>query len=133
MSVISGITHNISKELTALNVERWAQIRIGVQFWVRLTSDDLCCSAVARFASRVSIMHGDLQPSSLILLGLAVEGITSSDGIILITAEAVCTSATCPLCEPPSRRIHSRYVRFVSDPPCTGRGIRLHLVTPLPS
>jgi transposase len=60
---------------------------------------------------------------------LAVEQVMPGDGVILIRATAVSPSATCPLCEAPSRRVHSRYVRFVSDLPCAGRGIRLHLVT----
>ena len=37
--------------------------------------------------------------------------------------------AVCPPCASPSRRIHSRYVRHVSDLPCSGRLVRLHIVT----
>ena len=74
-------------------------------------------------------MHRNLQLSSVIPSSLAVEHVMPSDGVIVITAKAMSPSATCPLCAAPSRRVHSRYVRFVSDLPCTGRGVRLHLVT----
>ena len=73
-------------------------------------------------------MNRNLQLSSLIPLGLAVEGVASGEGAILITAKAVSATASCPLCKASSRRIHSRYVRRVSDLPCAGRGIRLNLV-----
>src|ERR1700709_604333 len=73
-------------------------------------------------------MHRNLQLSSVIPPSLAVEHMPS-DGLIVIKAKAMSPSATCPLCAAPSRRVHSRYVRFVSDLPCTGRGVRLHLVT----
>ena len=35
----------------------------------------------------------------------------------------------CPLCGSPSGRVHSRYVRQVSDLPCSGRSLRLRVVT----
>ena len=73
-------------------------------------------------------MRRKLQLSSLIPLGLAVEDVTPGDRTILITAKAVSAAAACPLCNVTSRRVHSRYVRRVSDLPYSGRGVRLHLV-----
>ena len=74
-------------------------------------------------------MHRKLQLSSLIPAGLAVEDVTLGDGTILISAKGVSATALCPLCKVASRRVHSRYVRRVSDLPCAGRGVRLRLVT----
>jgi len=73
-------------------------------------------------------MHRTVQLSSLIPSGLAVEDVMPGDGTILITAKAVAATAACPLCNGSSRRVHSRYLRYVSDLPCGGRGIRLRLV-----
>jgi hypothetical protein len=50
------------------------------------------------------------------------------DDAILVTARAGIQVATCPLCGSPSRRVHSRYVREVSDLPCSGRSVRLRIV-----
>ena len=38
-------------------------------------------------------------------------------------------AATCSSCGLPSRRIHSRYVRKVSDLPCSGRAVHLQVLT----
>jgi transposase len=73
-------------------------------------------------------MHRQFQLSSVVPSGLTIEGVTPGDGTILIRAKAVSAEASCPLCNTSSRRIHSRYIRRVSDLPCAGRGIRLHLV-----
>ncbi len=72
-------------------------------------------------------MQPKFELSSMIPAGLVIEGVTPDVGIIVITAKAISLTALCPLCESPSRRVHSRYVRRVSDLPCAGRGIRLHL------
>jgi transposase len=74
-------------------------------------------------------MSSKLHLSSLIPVGLAVEFVTETDGALVVTARAEAEGATCPLCETVSHRIHSRYVRRVSDLPCSGRRVRLHLVT----
>ncbi len=63
--------------------------------------------------------------SSVIPAGLAIEGFTLDDGLILITARAISATGACPLCKSPSRRVHSRYMRRLSDLPCAGRGKRL--------
>ena len=67
--------------------------------------------------------------SALVPVGLIVESVAQLDDSILVTARAGIRVATCPLCGSPSRRIHSRYVREVSDLPCSGRSVRLQVVT----
>ena len=66
--------------------------------------------------------------SDLAPVGLIVESITQLDDAILVAARAGIQVATCPLCGSPSRRVHSRYVREVSDLPCSGRSVRLRIV-----
>lgn len=72
-------------------------------------------------------MPSKLHLSSLIPLGLAVEFVTEADEALVVTARAKAEGATCPLCETVSHRIHSRYIRRVSDLLCSGRRVRLHL------
>lgn len=63
-------------------------------------------------------------PSQLHLLSLYAE----ADGIVL----TACTSADqahCPVCERPSRRVHSRYTRLVQDLPWLGLPVRVRLQT----
>jgi transposase len=67
--------------------------------------------------------------SSLVPSGLAVESVRRAAETIVVTARADASVATCPLCGAASRRIHSRYVRQVSDLPCSGRRIHLRVVT----
>lgn len=67
--------------------------------------------------------------SALVPVGLIVESVAQLDDTILVTARAGIQVATCPLCASPSRRVHSRYVREVSDLPCSGRSVRLRVVT----
>ncbi len=73
-------------------------------------------------------MRRTLQLSSLIPSGLVVVDVMPGDRTILMTAKATAGGAACPLCNVKLRRVHSRYVRRVSDLPCAGRGVRLHLV-----
>ena len=61
--------------------------------------------------------------------GVAVEGVSCTEKKIIVTARAETRIAACPACRSPSRRIHSRYVRQVSDLPCAGREVQLHIVT----
>ena len=67
--------------------------------------------------------------SSLIPRGFAVESVSRTEKKIIVTARAETRIAACPACRSPSRRIHSRYVRQVSDLPCAGREVQLHIVT----
>src|SRR6202163_1845610 len=66
--------------------------------------------------------------SSLIPSGLVVESIMQAEEEIIVTARAGIQVAMCPLCRSPSRRVHSRYVRQVSDLPCSGRSLCLRVV-----
>ena len=74
-------------------------------------------------------MPSILRISALVPVGLIVESVTQLDDAILVIARAGIQVATCPLCGTPSRRIHSRYVREVSVLPCSGRSVRLRVVT----
>ena len=67
--------------------------------------------------------------SDLVPVGLIAESVAQLDDTILVTARAGIQVATCPLCASPSRRVHSRYVREISDLPCSGRSVRLRVVT----
>ncbi|MEF2559261.1 ISL3 family transposase [Aurantimonas sp. C2-5-R2] len=67
--------------------------------------------------------------SSLIPAGLSVERFEVVDSVLLVTALARTRDSACPSCGSPSRRLHSRYVRCVSDLPSAGRPVRLLLVT----
>ncbi len=71
-------------------------------------------------------MPTNLRVSSLILI---VDDVTRVDDTIFVTARAGTQVAICPLCGSSSRRVHSRYVRRVSDLPCSGRGVCLCVVT----
>jgi transposase len=74
-------------------------------------------------------MPSNVRISSLIPVGLVVEDVAWVEGVIVLTARAGAREGTCPLCSALSRRVHSRYVRQVSDLPCSGRSVRLRLVT----
>ena len=78
---------------------------------------------------RISTMPASCRIASLIPNGLIVESETSGDDEICLVVRAEARVVVCPLCASPSRRIHSRYVRRVSDLPCSGRLVRLHIVT----
>lgn len=73
-------------------------------------------------------MASKLRLSSLIPAGLVVESIVESEGTIVVTACGGRQESACPLCGKVSNRVHSRYVRRVSDLPCAGREVALHLV-----
>jgi len=77
---------------------------------------------------RISTMESDLRLSSLIPAGLIVESIVEREGSIAVTARAGTQARECPLCGRASSRVHSRYVRTVSDLPCAGRKVELCLV-----
>ena len=74
-------------------------------------------------------MPAHFRLSSLIPSGLVVESVMQADDMLVVTARAGIQVAMCPLCRSPSRRVHSRYVRQVSDLPCSGRSVCLRVVT----
>jgi transposase len=74
-------------------------------------------------------MPASFRIASLIPSGLIVESETRTSDEICLVVRAQVLVASCPLCASPSRRVHSRYVRRVSDLPCSGRLVRLLIVT----
>ena len=72
-------------------------------------------------------MRPKVQISSLMPGGLVVERTMQEGDAIVITARAAERTAACPLCGTAARRVHSRYIRSVSDLPCAGRPIRLRI------
>ena len=72
-------------------------------------------------------MRPKVQISSLMPGGLVVESTMQEGDTIVITARAAERRAACPLCGTTARRVHSRYVRSVSDLPCAGRRVRLRI------
>lgn len=60
---------------------------------------------------------------------IALEKIVPDSQLITLIVKAMRTIATCPSCQRPSSRVHSRYVRRVADLPWHGVRIRLALHT----
>lgn len=73
-------------------------------------------------------MANKLRLSMLIPAGLAVGSVVEGDRIT-VKAHSAAQEKTCPLCGRSSRRVHSRYVRTVSDLPWAGKTVELQLVT----
>ncbi len=74
-------------------------------------------------------MPASCRIASLVPNGLIVESETRGDDKICLVVRAAARMVVCPLCASPSRRIHSRYVGRLSDLPCSGRLVRLQVVT----
>ncbi|WP_074797649.1 transposase family protein [Devosia psychrophila] len=73
-------------------------------------------------------MAMNMRISFLIPAGLVVASITETEAEIVVLARAAEPEGLCPLCGIRSRRIHSRYLRTVSDLPCAGRRVKLRLM-----
>lgn len=67
--------------------------------------------------------------SALFLLPetIAIDGVYPTTAHLTIQVRCVLKSASCPLCQHPSERIHSSYGRRVADVPCGGRRVTLAL------
>jgi zinc-finger of transposase IS204/IS1001/IS1096/IS1165 len=67
--------------------------------------------------------------SSVFLLPetLAIDGVYPTKTHLTIQVRCVLKSASCPLCQHPSERIHGSYGRTVADVPCGGRRVTLAL------
>lgn len=61
------------------------------------------------------------------LSGFEINGVTETEGAIIIEAHAIGKAACCPDCEEPSTRVHSLYSRIPSDLPSHGQTLRLKL------
>ena len=59
------------------------------------------------------------------LPGFSIEQITLAGGVITILAHSQTMSASCPACARVSSRVHSRYMRWLTDLPWSGRTVRL--------
>jgi transposase len=73
-------------------------------------------------------MRAAFRLSDLIPAELAAEAVTEEADTIIVNARAVSPSGSCPRCGTASSRVHSRYVRTVSDLPCCGRRVDLRVV-----
>jgi transposase len=60
--------------------------------------------------------------------GIELASVEVLGGHVVVHAATAAPVATCPRCSTPSRRVHSRYVRTLTDKPLGGRGLRV-LVT----
>src|SRR6266702_8734683 len=67
--------------------------------------------------------------ASLFLLpeNIAVEAVYPTKSRLTLQISCTLKSASCPLCQQPSERIHGRYGRPVADVPCAGRLVTLAL------
>src|SRR5260370_17554050 len=67
--------------------------------------------------------------ASLFLLpeNIAVEAVYPTKRRLTIQASCTLMSASCPLCQQSSERVHGRYGRTVADVPCGGRLVTLAL------
>ena len=72
-------------------------------------------------------MQAKLSISAAMPAGFVVGSTMEEGDTTLVMARSVAGTAACPLCGTMSGRIHSRYQRHVSDLPCAGRRLRLHI------
>jgi transposase len=61
------------------------------------------------------------------LPGVEVDQMVISENHIAIYAHGTAEQGVCPICDTPSARVHSHYVRCPQDLPCSGKAVRLHL------
>ncbi|SEE99865.1 Transposase [Rhizobiales bacterium GAS188] len=74
-------------------------------------------------------MQTGFRPSSLVPIGLIVERAISDESGVVVTARAGTCAGVCPSCGGLSRRVHSRYIRQVSDLPSSGRRVQIRMIT----
>jgi transposase len=61
--------------------------------------------------------------------GIRVDRVYREGAIVHLFAVAIRRAAKCPLCHRRSKRVHSRYVRTITDLPCAGDTVTVHLST----
>ena len=71
--------------------------------------------------------------SSLQLPGLIMESRTVIDGIVEMSGRLAAAGAKCPDCAMPSKSLHSRYDRRLSDLPVSGSTVVASAPSPLRS
>jgi transposase len=74
-------------------------------------------------------MKTGIRGSSFVPSGLVVETVSDSCDSIILVVRSENGTVECPLCGTTSRRIHSRYIRHVSDLPCAGKRIGLRVIS----
>lgn len=60
---------------------------------------------------------------------LRLDYLSASDDVITMVVTTTAAEAHCPLCQQPSTRTHSRYVRIAADLPWNGVAVRLRLTS----
>jgi hypothetical protein len=58
---------------------------------------------------------------------MVMEEVGVEDGITVIVVRSAALRAICPACGGAAGRVHSRYIRTLSDLPLSGRAVRLKL------
>ena len=71
-----------------------------------------------------------LRPSTFVPSGLVVDRVDQTDDAIVVMVRSSAASGPCPGCRAPSKRIHSRYRRRLSDLPWAGRSVQFVLLAP---
>lgn len=61
--------------------------------------------------------------------GVRVDRVYREGAIVHLVAVAIRRAAKCPLCHRRSKRVHSRYERTITDLPCAGDVVTIHLST----
>ena len=59
--------------------------------------------------------------------GIVIASVHPTASRLVVQVACCHSSATCPLCQQPSERVHGAYVRTVADLPCGGRLVILSL------
>jgi len=82
---------------------------------------------IARYCDGELFMPESRKTARLLPSGLVVDEVTVGPDEVVIAAHALGRSAECPGCGRLSRRVHSRYERYLSDVPAHGRRVRVRL------
>jgi hypothetical protein len=82
---------------------------------------------IARYCDGELFMPEFRKTARLLPSGLVVDEVTVGPDEVVIAAHALGRSAECPGCGRLSRRVHSRYERYLSDVPAHGRRVRVRL------
>ncbi len=61
--------------------------------------------------------------------GVRLDRVYREGSVVHLIAVAIRRAAKCPLCHRRSKRVHSRYERTVTDLPCAGDIVSIHLST----
>ena len=69
-----------------------------------------------------------LRPAALVPYGFEVASAVFDGATTVITVRNVSKTCSCPSCGASSKRVHSRYLRRLSDLPLAGRPVRLVVI-----